>query len=189
VAKLAACFTNLLHPRAAGEFLSAESIIFCSFKNFVVACVSIRVQEFDPRHAKEPQKTEQDFEQLVARRSHLFRNHLSQRHEKESASHICVLFCACSNVIALDPTTLKIDSKSEGQCVTTTTEPSSCTTLKACQALDPGTVLQLRKNLYGLKRAPRAWWTKLTSTFEALGFTACKNYPCILTHASVRCWQ
>ena len=52
----------------------------------------------------------------------------------------------------------------------------------------PGTVLRLKKNLYGLKQAPRAWWTKLTSTFEALGFTACKTDSCILTHASVRCW-
>ncbi len=36
----------------------------------------------------------------------------------------------------------------------------------------PGTVCHLRRSLYGLRQAPRAWYTKLTAVLEEMGFVA-----------------
>jgi hypothetical protein len=36
----------------------------------------------------------------------------------------------------------------------------------------PGTVRHLKKTLYGLRQAPRAWHTRLKAELEALGFWA-----------------
>ena len=36
-------------------------------------------------------------------------------------------------------------------------------------------VLQLRKALYVLRQAPRAWYAKLDATLQALGFTHCET--------------
>jgi hypothetical protein len=45
-------------------------------------------------------------------------------------------------------------------------------------------VLRLRKALYGLHQAPRAWNAKLDKTLQSLGFTRCPTEPAIYTRRS-----
>jgi hypothetical protein len=45
-------------------------------------------------------------------------------------------------------------------------------------------VLRLRKALYGLHQAPRAWNAKLDETLQSLGFTRCPSEPTIYTRRS-----
>ena len=42
-------------------------------------------------------------------------------------------------------------------------------------------VLRLRKALYGLRQAPRAWNAKLDATMGALGFTRCATEHALYT--------
>ena len=43
----------------------------------------------------------------------------------------------------------------------------------------PGKVFLLRKALYGLRRSPLLWQTKLTEAFRSLGFTPPAQEPCV----------
>ena len=43
----------------------------------------------------------------------------------------------------------------------------------------PGKVFLLRKALYGLRRSPLLWQTKLTEAFRSLGFTLLAQEPCV----------
>jgi hypothetical protein len=47
-------------------------------------------------------------------------------------------------------------------------------------------VLRLRKALYGLRQAPRAWNTKLDTSLGTLGFTKCATEHALYTKASAR---
>lgn len=46
---------------------------------------------------------------------------------------------------------------------------------------DPKLVCHLRKSLYGLRQAPRAWYCKLKATLEGMGFTASTADPSLYT--------
>jgi hypothetical protein len=48
----------------------------------------------------------------------------------------------------------------------------------------PGTVLRLKKSIYGLKNAPRIWWNRLFSVLSSLGFRKNRADPCVLQHAT-----
>jgi hypothetical protein len=48
----------------------------------------------------------------------------------------------------------------------------------------PGTVLRLRKSLYGLCQSPRTWWFKLTKTLKTLGFVPLVTDPCVFIHTT-----
>ena len=43
---------------------------------------------------------------------------------------------------------------------------------------DPKTLWLLNKSLYGLRRAPRYWWDKISAIFLQLNLRACPNEPC-----------
>ena len=40
-------------------------------------------------------------------------------------------------------------------------------------------VLRLKKNLYGLKDADRAWWQHLSEGLEDMGFRKCETEQCV----------
>lgn len=42
-------------------------------------------------------------------------------------------------------------------------------------------VYKLKKALYGLRQAPRAWYAKLSSCLEELGFERCPHEPAVYT--------
>ena len=46
----------------------------------------------------------------------------------------------------------------------------------------PGTVLRLKKSIYGLKNAPRIWWERLASVLASLGFRQNGADPCVHYH-------
>jgi hypothetical protein len=49
----------------------------------------------------------------------------------------------------------------------------------------PGTVIRLRKALYGLRRSPLIWQKKLTELFRAIGFKELPQEPCIALNQGV----
>ena len=51
--------------------------------------------------------------------------------------------------------------------------------LQQIRALRRGGVLRLKKAVYGLKQAPRAWWLKLHTFLQQLGFKANKSDVCL----------
>jgi hypothetical protein len=50
----------------------------------------------------------------------------------------------------------------------------------------PGMVCHLKKTLYGLRRAPRAWHTRLQAELEALGFRALETDPALFVMGAGR---
>jgi hypothetical protein len=50
----------------------------------------------------------------------------------------------------------------------------------------PGTVCHLKKTLYGLRQAPRAWHTHLKAELEALGFRASESDPALFVKGAGR---
>jgi transposase InsO family protein len=51
----------------------------------------------------------------------------------------------------------------------------------------PGTVLKLKRPLYGLKNAPRAFWDRLFGVLANLGFKKSQADPCVLYHDTWAC--
>ena len=49
----------------------------------------------------------------------------------------------------------------------------------------PGTVLKLKRALYGLRQSPLLWQRALASTLENLGFRAVPQEPCIVTNKGI----
>ena len=45
-----------------------------------------------------------------------------------------------------------------------------------------GKILKLKKALYGLRQAPRRWYTTLTNALEANGLTCSLKDPCVMYH-------
>ncbi|CEM36698.1 unnamed protein product [Vitrella brassicaformis CCMP3155] len=52
----------------------------------------------------------------------------------------------------------------------------------------PGHVIRLRKALYGLREAPRAWNQLLVQSLRAMGFEPLDADPCIFTHKTRQLW-
>ena len=50
---------------------------------------------------------------------------------------------------------------------------------------DKGTVLRLRKALYGLRRSPLLWQQELTGTLRSLGFMEIPQEPCVMINGGV----
>jgi len=48
----------------------------------------------------------------------------------------------------------------------------------------PGYVWKLKRALYGLRTAPKAWFKELTEFLQSKGFKSCPDEPCILLHNS-----
>ena len=55
---------------------------------------------------------------------------------------------------------------------------------KDCLFTPPNIYLKLKRTLYGLKRSPRHWYKKASSTLKKLGFISMANSPCIFTKGS-----
>lgn len=49
----------------------------------------------------------------------------------------------------------------------------------------PGTILKLRKALYGLRESPLLWQKDLTATLQALGFNTVPHEPCCMTRTGI----
>jgi len=49
-----------------------------------------------------------------------------------------------------------------------------------------GMVCRLRRSLYGIKQAPRAWFQNFASVVSAVGFSACTHDPTLFVHTSSR---
>jgi hypothetical protein len=47
-----------------------------------------------------------------------------------------------------------------------------------------GHICRLRRSLYGLKKAPQAWFERFTSVVTAVGFVAIKHDPALFVHTS-----
>jgi hypothetical protein len=47
-----------------------------------------------------------------------------------------------------------------------------------------GHVCRLRKALYRLKQAPRAWFERFSSVIQAAGFSSSEHEPALFTHIS-----
>ena len=52
----------------------------------------------------------------------------------------------------------------------------------------PGTVLKLRKAIYGLRRSPLLWQKTFTNALTKLGFTEVPQEPCIAIRDGIPCW-
>jgi hypothetical protein len=50
-----------------------------------------------------------------------------------------------------------------------------------CPRSPPGTYWHLIRSLYGLKRAPKLWFEKLSSHLKSMGLSSSPNSPCIFT--------
>jgi len=48
-----------------------------------------------------------------------------------------------------------------------------------CPRSAPGTYWKLIRSLYGLKRAPKLWYEKLSSHLKNMGLKSCENSPCL----------
>jgi hypothetical protein len=48
-----------------------------------------------------------------------------------------------------------------------------------CPKSTPGTYWRLLRSLYGLKRAPKLWYEKLSSHLKGMGLKCCDNSPCL----------
>jgi hypothetical protein len=48
-----------------------------------------------------------------------------------------------------------------------------------CPKSAPGTYWRLLRSLYGLKRAPKLWYEKLSSHLKNMGLRSCENSPCL----------
>ena len=50
-----------------------------------------------------------------------------------------------------------------------------------CPKTPPNSYWLLKRSLYGLKRAPRHWFQKMTKIFKSIGLQPCPNAPCIFS--------
>jgi hypothetical protein len=48
-----------------------------------------------------------------------------------------------------------------------------------CPRSPPGTYWRLIRSLYGLRRAPKLWYEKLSSHLKLMGLKTCPNSPCL----------
>ncbi|CAM8931927.1 unnamed protein product [Rhodiola kirilowii] len=53
-------------------------------------------------------------------------------------------------------------------------------------SIPDGMLLRLRRSLYDLKQAPRAWFERFSSVVTAAGFTASDHNPALFIHTSTR---
>jgi hypothetical protein len=53
---------------------------------------------------------------------------------------------------------------------------------------EPGRVLKLDKALYGLRRSPTLWQTKITNAIKSLGFDELPQEPCVMIKDGMICY-
>ena len=56
-----------------------------------------------------------------------------------------------------------------------------CKPPAGCQRFPPGSYWRLRRSLYGLRRAPKLWFDKLSSQLKAMGLHCSPTSPCLFT--------
>jgi len=56
-----------------------------------------------------------------------------------------------------------------------------CKPPAGCQRSPPGSYWRLRRSLYGLRRAPKLWFDKLSSQLKAMGLHCSPTSPCLFT--------
>ena len=54
--------------------------------------------------------------------------------------------------------------------------------------IEPGKVLKLNKALYGLRRSPILWQTKITNAMKSLGFDEIPQEPCVMMKDGIICF-